>query len=215
MPKLLLIATDMDDTVVDTYGYILPAIRKHLREKNMLEELKYVDEMTKEGKTSMMFKKEISNIIFKEIVEPGHFMLDADPSLLVQQGYFDALGALQMHFSYLVKSVVCTHRGFNKNGGKLTNEWLIKNQGSDVFDEIHCIDPKEHPDKIKYLQSIYPDYEILLLDDNPFGNTTEVREPCKEVVIYDAINKFDCYSNQNKFTTLDEFIKLCISIIRS
>lgn len=215
MAKLLLIAVDLDDTAVGTYDYIYPEIKRFFRKKGMTEELAYVEKMHAAGKTSMMYRKDVSDIVFEEIIKPGHFMRDAEPSLLIQQGFFEAIEALKAHYSYLIKNVICTHRGFKKDGLQLSREWLIKNEGLDLFDEIHSIKSKDHRNKVEFLKSTYPEYEILLLDDNPLGDIETVHPPMKELLVYDQINKFDGYVNQRKFTNIDDFIQQCISIIRS
>lgn len=104
-----------------------------------------------------------------------------------------------------LKVVICTHRGDNISAWMSTYNWLNKREMMEegVIDFIHSINHVRHSDKIEYLKSFYQTDKILLVDDNPFGSTSVVRDKCDNVVVYDKIDKFKSHENQELFSDLD------------
>lgn len=113
-----------------------------------------------------------------------------------------------------LKVVICTHRGNNTSAWMSSYNWLNKREmiETNMIDMIHSISHVEQKDKIAYLKSIYVGEEVLLVDDNPFGSTSTIHDHCKEVLIYDAIDKFDGYVNQDVFSDHEDLLKRILSM---
>lgn len=113
-----------------------------------------------------------------------------------------------------LKTVICTHRGDNTSAWMSSYNWLNKRDmiETGMIDMIHSISHIEQKDKIAYLKAMYPGQPILLVDDNPLGSTSTIHDHCKEVLIYDAIDKFDGYVNQDRFTDHKDLLQRIINM---
>ncbi|AEV89676.1 hypothetical protein OBP_239 [Pseudomonas phage OBP] len=210
MAKKVLLAVDMDDTLTETRLIILKDIYNRLIQNGRLAEATYVNQNY--HISPLLWSKEMCDVVYEYVIESGDFMWCASPAKLVRDGLADLLRAFSDHqWGPYFKSVVCTHRGFHKSGLLATTDWLIRHNCDDVFSEVHALDPKEHPNKIDFLRKVYPDYEILLLDDNPFHDPHLVHPYSDEVLIVETEHALPGYVNQEKFTDLDD---LKVRIIR-
>lgn len=113
-----------------------------------------------------------------------------------------------------LKVVICTHRGNNTSAWMSSYNWLDKREmmETSMIDMIHSISHIEQKNKIEYLKMMYPGGTILLVDDNPFGSTSTVHERSEEVLIYDEIDKFDGYVNQDRFTNHENLLERIINM---
>lgn len=204
MAKKVLLAFDMDDTFTDTRGEIYHSLAYQLHEKKLTEEYTYLT--AHPHVTPLLWSKKMCGAVFEHVVQHGHFMRHAQPSPLMFSGLLEFLRTMLSHnWGPYITSVICTHRGFHEHGHSNTAEWLDRHNASDVFSEIHALDPAIHPNKLEFLRKQYPDYEILLLDDNPLHDPHTVHPRSDEVLIYEGIHTLPGYVNQDKFTTIEDF----------
>lgn len=101
---------------------------------------------------------------FIDMLEDGSFMLKAD-----MRPYFIQTVAMLVRDGFSVG--ICTHRGYHDKGERYTRKSLSKHLS--LFDHIHCLSSREHPDKIAYLNEKYGEGTWILVDDNP---VTAVRD---------------------------------------
>lgn len=113
-----------------------------------------------------------------------------------------------------LKCVICTHRGNNTSAWMSTYNWLNEREmiETNIIDMIHSISHVEQKNKIEYLKLMYPGEPILLVDDNPFGSTSTVHKRSEEVLIYDRIDKFDGYANQDVFIDHQDLLRRVINM---
>ncbi|UOX39511.1 putative acetyltransferase [Aeromonas phage ZPAH34] len=205
--KKLVIAFDKDDTLVNTGAYINEQIKLFFAKNNMAEELEQVSEL--EHYTSTLnYPPNIKSHIDREIVGPGHFMLYAKPTPIGTRASMRFFQDFKRLYPDHVEYVVCTHRGYHKEGLNYTQRWLKTTMIDYLFDDIHVLDPAKNPNKITFLKEKYPDKEILLLDDNPLGDHHTVHPEMKELVIYNRLNRFPAYQNQYEYKGISDLLEL-------
>lgn len=204
MAKKVLLAFDMDDTFTNTRREIIRGMFNKLTLHKLKTELDYV--LENKDITPLLWTKVMCNSVFEHVVQYGEFMKTATPSPLMEMGLVDLLNKLLSHnWGPYLTSVVCTHRGFHEDGFGHTDEWLKHHNADGVIQDIHVLNPKDHPNKLNFLRKQYPEHEILLLDDNPFHDPHTVHPYSDEVLIYEGIHSLPGYVNQDKFTTLEDF----------
>jgi hypothetical protein len=86
--------------------------------------------------------------------------------------------------------------------------WLETAMLIHLIDDIHMLDGKDDPNKVEYLKKLYPDSEIILVDDNPCHDFTKDHPEMKELVIYDKVNKYEGYSNQKTFESVSQLVEM-------
>ncbi|WNV45985.1 HAD-like protein/GNAT family N-acetyltransferase [Aeromonas phage AerS_266] len=205
--KKLVIAFDKDDTLVNTGAYINENIKQFFAKNNMLEELEKVIELEQHTST-LNYPLEIKLHVDREIIRPGHFMLHARPTPIGTRSSMRFFQDFKEKYPEHVSYVICTHRGYHKEGLNYTKRWLKTAMIEHLFDRIHVLDPAKHPDKIVYLKEHHPNTEILLLDDNPLGDHHTVHPTMKELVIYNRLNRFPAYRYQYEYKGIGDLLEL-------
>lgn len=213
VPKLIL-AFDMDDTLVDTYGFIYAFMLQFYTDRGMETELNYIMEMHKKGHSSLSWRKDESDDVFYQIIKKHTYMVDAKPTMLLSSDFISLCERLIEQYKDDIKFVICTHRGFTKYGKPLTEEWLEDNKVDHIFKTVHALDRKEHANKVAFLKEQYPGSEIRLVDDNPMHDGETVHPYMPELVIYDKITALPGYSKQRKWTGNIPFLNMCYQILK-
>lgn len=205
MNKVLL-ALDMDDTLCDTQNEVVSRLREILYDLGYFEQLKDVynfSHLNKIEKThsTMLYPGELRTIINEEIIIPGEYIKTVKPTSLITDG---GLTATLFHLKNKIdlSVIIATHRPENPQSVKDTKKWLDDNNFSPFVNAMHFINSKIHSNKINYLKSLYPDYRILLLDDNPLGDLNTIHSHNHNVLVYEKLCIYPCYSQQSKFTNV-------------
>lgn len=210
----VLLATDVDDTLCNTAEFIINELLHNLSNRGKEEEFKYVlDNM--DTVPTLLFRDDIKDIIFESIISRGDYMHLAKPSALLATGYDVLIREFKDEYPEHFTSVVCTHRGFTELGKNKTASWLNYHDVDDCFDEIHSIKSSLYPNKIEYLSALFPEHQILLLDDNPLHLPKETVPYIKELLIYDGITQLPGYENQTKFKDLTDLTTIIENLILS
>lgn len=199
---------DMDDTLVNTNGYILNKLRNHLIKTKDTKYLEIVDETIKYGKSSLLFENELRDLVFKVCIEDGGFSLLASPSKLVNNdllAFFKRATDIGKHIH------ICTHRGFLKNGKYNTDSWLHAYHLDGYITDVHVLNSAEHPDKTKFLSKHYGD-NYLLVDDNPLHNPGEHHQANRNLVVYTGINQLDAYAYNLRTDNPIDFLNKCLEV---
>lgn len=139
---------DMDDTAFDTHNFMLC----------------YLMNFGIYPGTDTYITPENGHEPFVEMLNDGRFMLEAN-----MRDYFIQTVAMLVREGFSVG--ICTHRGYHAKGERYTRKALAKHLS--LFDHIHCLDSREHPNKIDYLNAVYGEGTWILVDDNP---VTAVRD---------------------------------------
>lgn len=154
----------------------------------------------------------VSKFIYENVIIKRTYMDEATETELFK-GIKEVI-EMAKEFRKDLKAVICTHRGDNTSAWMSTYNWLNKREmiENNMIDMIHSISHIEHKDKIAYLKAMYPGQPILLVDDNPFGSTSRYHDYSKNVLVYDAIDKFDAYVNQDRFTDHKDLLQRVINL---
>lgn len=210
MHKLVL-AFDMDNTLVKTDEKVFELAIKFCREnklkKNEKELIACRDVKGNYDKLSANTKV----IIYDEVISKRVYMDLADGSKLIEDDFGTHLKDIRELFPE-VKIVICTHRGDNGEARMSTFNWLDNRNLIAYFDKIYSISHIKNSDKIEFLKSRNEGSIILLVDDNPFGSGSKVRDKCDEVLVYDGVVDLPCHENQTKFIDMTE-LKRKIAIL--
>lgn len=201
--KKIILAFDMDDTLVRTGDYLHFNLRHLLKMESRPDLIAEIDELREKGYSTMNYPLHLKELIDKHFVGTGQFMLDAQPSELCSLKDISSLRDLLQEFQGIIIPLICTHRGFHEYGDQYTRVWIERRGLSTLFGNVHCIDPQEHKDKIVYLKSLYPDDEIVLVDDNPLGRHDGVHEFRKEILLYEEENPLTAYGEMKKIKSMN------------
>lgn len=139
---------DADDTAFDTHNFMLC----HLMNWGIYPG------------TDTYITPENGKQPFVDMLASGDFMLHAN-----MRPYFIQTVAMLVREGFSVG--ICTHRGYHEKGERNTRKVLAPHLS--MFDHIHCLDSREHPDKIAFLDEKYGKGTYILVDDNPI---TAVRD---------------------------------------
>lgn len=204
MSKIVL-AFDMDDTLTKTNAYINKHIKIYFQQNNMMKEYDFI--INNEATLStMMYPDWIKVHVDREIIGPGLYMLNSEPTQLGLRNCWRELQDFKNEYPSEISYVICSHRGFHVFGDLYTRTWLETMMLSHLIDDIYMLDGKDNPNKVEYLKSIYPDSEIILVDDNPCHDFTKDHPEMEELVIYDKVNKYEGYSNQKTFESVSQLV---------
>lgn len=207
MSKVLLVL-DMDDTLCNTQEEVVIRLRRKLYDKAAWDDLKWVYNSVhanrKDGKHStMLYPPHLRDIINKDIIQEGSYIKTVTPTTLITDGLLThMLFRLRDLLGKDFKTVIGTHRNGERDVFENTADWLDRVEFSQYIDDIHFINNTQHRNKIDYLKSIYSEHEILLLDDNPFGDLHTVHAPNESVLVYQELCNYDAYKHQNKFRSV-------------
>lgn len=203
----LVLAFDMDNTLVKTDEKVFE-LAIDFCEKNGLKENKKELIACRDIKGNYdKLSEGTKEIIYKEVIEKRVYMDLADGSKLAMDNFNEHLKDIKDLFPE-VKIVICTHRGDNGEARMSTFNWLDKRNMIEHFDMIYSISHIDNSDKIEFLESRNEGCIVLLVDDNPFGSSSKVREKCESVLIYDGVVSLACHENQNRFVSMSELKKL-------
>jgi len=139
---------DMDDTAFDTHNFMLC----------------YLMNWGIYPGTDSYITPENGKQPFIDMLEDGRFMLEAN-----MRDYFIQTVAMLVRDGF--SAGICTHRGYHDKGERNTRKSLEKHLS--LFDHIHVLDSRQHPDKIAYLNEVHGEGTYVLVDDNP---VTAVRD---------------------------------------
>lgn len=209
--KKVLLAVDLDDTLCDTQTEVVLRLRERLYGRADWEELARVYEYyhlnQESGQFStMLYPQHLRNLITNEVIKPGHYVRTVKPTALKDE-LTHAISFLRASLGESFTAVVATHRSQEQNVRQGTAEWLMAHDAELLFDELHFIDSQAHANKIAYLKHRFPEHEILLLDDNPFGDPRTIHPHDPAVLVYDKLCNYLGYQHQNRFTTTSSLIK--------
>lgn len=204
MNKVLL-ALDMDDTLCDTQSEVVLRLRRYLYERAMWDDLKDVYRRSAINKmiqtqSTMLYPEHLRKIIAEEIIGQGDYIKTVKPTSLITGLYLPRLIEKLKHQlgEHNFQVVIATHRNAEKGALENTAAWLFDNKMELFIDDMHFI---QGSNKIDYLTAQYPDHQICLLDDNPFGNLEKVHPFNPAVMIYDRLAVYDVYQHQNRFVS--------------
>lgn len=189
----LVLAFDMDDTLCNTQSEVYKRTLKYCFDNLLMEEYGFLIEHPEMPFSD--YQGKLKKIMIENIIEKREYMDTPDPTKLMVK-LISELKGLRKYFSGQVKFVICTHRGNNISAWLSTYNYLKRHGIQDDFDMIHSIDFEINKDKLKYLERMYPNSEIILVDDNPFGSKSEVREFDSRILIYNEIANYKCHKNQ-------------------
>lgn len=208
MSKVLL-ALDMDDTLCDTQEEVVIRLRRKLYDTAAWDDLKWVYDSVHANRkhgthSTMLYPPHLRDIINKEIIQEGGYVKTVKPTKLITDGEFvKMLYRLRDVLADDLTTVIATHRNNEQEVYQGTVDWLDGVDFSKHLNDLHFIDSREYGNKIEYLKLLYPEHEILLLDDNPFGNLQTVHHPHESVLVYEGLCTYDAYKHQNKFTSVN------------
>lgn len=204
-----ILAFDMDDTVCNTTMSIIVDTIKIAREMGNKPIMRYIV-LNYPEKNISQFDDWVGKFIFENVIIKRTYMDTAEPSELFGfNGVFKEWLTKVKKENEELKAVICTHRGDNTSAWMSSYNWLNKRElmEGDLIDFIHSINSQRQKNKIEYLKNFYGTDRVLLVDDNPFGSTNTVVEYCRNVLIYNNINKYKSHANQDVFTTLEDLRK--------
>lgn len=202
---------DMDDTLVATKVILLTLAINRAKVLGDFAMANVFNDAYVKGLDIVELDKVYQDFIEDQIIIERKYMDIADPSNLILDiglgDFYLGLQFLRKLYGERLLINICTHRGDNAEAVASTHNWLVDKNLRDCFDNIHSIHYTQ--DKLEYLRSIYKEDKILLVDDNPFGSSKQVRPANKEVLIYDGHRKLPCHQNQKKFVCLED---ICMMI---
>lgn len=119
-------------------------------------------------------------LLTKLFLEPGDTVLVEDPTFIDAQNVLRFSGAK-------VEGIVCDTEGMNLNvlKGKLANDPSVK--------AIYVIPDFQNPtglcwseERRKHFMDLVSQYNVVVLEDNPYGELSYVHEPYKALAYYDT-----------------------------
>lgn len=199
---------DMDDTFTQTGNYFkdhLFALARRIEDFSMIKEL---EDLQERNVSTMNYPTKLKKIIDDKLVMPGDYMLHSVPTELGCHRAIKLLENFLQRFSDVVELGICTHRGFHIHGEVFTRTWIQERMPDTlVFEHMHCIDGKDHPNKIQYLKEQHPGKHIVLVDDNPLGHQREDdHDHHPEVLLYEKYNPLTGYGNMKKVQGMADVI---------
>lgn len=205
MKKHIMLALDMDGTLTKTAGLLRKEGKSEFVKRQMWNAVKHCRD-NPEG-TTLLWPQYMRDVT-DEIVREGTFMLRVEPTEIVKQGLLSEIATIRkMSWNKRLDTCVCTHRGFHESGEEYTRIWLADQKATHVVDNIHAIDPAKHPNKLEFLEELYPDHEIRLLDDNPLFRTDVPHEYDERLIIVEEEGWIPGYMNQNQFPGVHTFTR--------
>lgn len=205
MHKLVL-AFDMDNTLVKTDEKVFELAIKFCKENKLKKnEVELITCRKAKGNYDKL-NEGTRAIIYDEVISKRTYMDLADGSKLVDDAFGDHLRSIKFLFPE-VKVTICTHRGDNGEARMSTFNWLDKKNLIEYFDMIYSISHINNSDKIEFLKSRNEGLMVLLIDDNPFGSSSKIREKCGDVLVYDEVVQLPCHKNQDRFVNMMELKK--------
>lgn len=207
------LAFDMDNTFCRTSESVLNSFRKHCMNVWEFPALEYL-RANENILPVCKFDKHIQKMIHDNVIIKRTYMDEAKPTELFGElnELVDLIVSLKRRVPDL-KTAIVTHRGDNIDAWRSTYNWLSTHKALDAIDTIHSIDSTRFPDKVAYLKHVYETDNFLLVDDNPFGSTSVVRERCKQVLIYNGVDSFESHQNQDIYCNRDDIVKRVLSMI--
>jgi len=207
--KKVLLAVDLDDTLCDTQTEVVNRLRQILYGLAQFDDLydvyrRYHTNLQTGTQSTMLYPEHLRKLINPLIIREGSYVNTVKPTaLLTNGGLRNLVENLRMILGDRFTSVVATHRNHEASVQTNTDTWLVNHGARDLFDDLHFIHGGQYANKIAYLKEHYPDHEIVLLDDNPFGDLQSVHEynPC--VMVYEELCHYDAYQHQRKFRSIE------------
>lgn len=207
--KKVLLAVDLDDTVCDTQSEVVIRLRQILYGLAQFDDLydvykRYNTNLRLGTESTMLYPEHLRILINTWIIREGSYVSTVKPTQLLSSGGLrNLVENLRILMGDRFTCVVATHRNHEAAVRENTETWLVNQNARQLFDDLHFIHGGRHANKIAYLKEHYPDHEILLLDDNPFGDLHTVHEfdPC--VLVYEELCTYDAYQHQRKFRNIE------------
>ncbi|UVD32138.1 hypothetical protein [Vibrio phage phiKT1028] len=194
------ISFDMDDTLTATHSYI----RDNLTPTTD-DNLAAMQECDERGHAYINASKDLQTDIYHQILHPEEFMLKAGIARWVEN-HFEEFCELIADLKELGHTFsICTHRGWTESGHQKTQTWLLE-KCLNLFEQIHCLDSKEVPCKLNYLQGIYGD-RFVIVDDNPYHGVDRQKEVKYHGNVLQCVGEHTVpeYVHFTTFTTFPEF----------
>lgn len=219
MNKPIPLFFDMDDVQSDTNSFIisellghvfpkqfrvvgkkpnLEALHEHLIIHDDIHTLAFQEKLKRHSPG----KFDVFNALVKEhILDKGDYMLNVNP-------IHDVINFIGTNVAQAVKEKrvtlgLITHRGFHAEAEERTMDWLDRQKISYLYEHIHVLDYREHPDKIAFLKKLYGE-DFYLVDDNPIVSDSIIPHH-KQLIIYTNGRKhLPRYSNQVRVGTAGE-----------
>jgi hypothetical protein len=219
MSKVLLVL-DMDDTLCDTQSEVVIRLRRKLYDRAAWEDLMWVYDSFNANRihrthSTMLYPPHLRDIINTEIIQEAGYIKTVKPTTLVTDGKLgEMITRLRAQLGDDLKTIIGTHRNGERNVFEDTIDWLDRANFSQYIDNFHFISNTRHRNKIEYLESFFPEYKIVLLDDNPFGDLHTVHEPNESVLVYQELCTYDAYTHQNKFKSVDILADMIMDLAR-
>lgn len=208
MSKVLL-AIDMDDTLTDTQEEVVLRLRHKLYDTAAWDDLKWVYDAVHANRknglhSTMLYPEHLRKIITRDIIREGSYVKTVKPTKLITDGEFlNMLYRLKDILADDLTIIIATHRNAESGVQENTHDWLDRYDISRHLNGVHFIHGGKHSNKIDYLKSLFPEHEILLLDDNPFGDLHTVHAPNESVLVYQELCNYEAYKHQNKFSSVN------------
>lgn len=139
---------DMDDTLVETYK-IMSAVLTKLGVD--VTHGQYFTPDNTDGKIHILLES------------PDLYMVNP----VIAEGAVETLSWLQHDRGHTLS--ICTHRGFHKEGRKLTQDFVERELGSEgiEFNNMFVLDPAKYPCKFGFLDAVYGSGNYIIIDDRP------------------------------------------------
>ncbi len=196
---------DMDDTLVATKPTLLRLSYERAVELGNKQLANIFKETVYLGKDITELDKGVQDFVEQEVIVKRTYMDIANPSDMILRlgltGFCDKLDGLVNKYGDDLQINICTHRGDNDAAWRSTYNWLVKYSLYRFITRIHSIDFTT--DKLDYLKSWYKGDTVLLVDDNPFGNSKQIRPTDDSVLIFDGHRKLPAQTNQRKYISFD------------
>lgn len=196
---------DMDDTWVSTKSTLLRLSYMRAVELGNKTLASIFKEAVRTRKDITELSKEAQDFVEKEVIAKRTYMDIAGPSdMLLRPGlhnYCDWLESLTCKYGDALQINICTHRGDNDQAWRSTYNWLVKHSLYRFITRIHSID--HTTDKLEYLNTWYKGEHILLVDDNPFGSSKQIRKTDDSVLIYNGHRKLPSQTNQRLYKSTE------------
>lgn len=204
------LAFDMDDTLCNTHKEVHKRVLDYCLNNLYVNEATYLAENPDVHFSD--YEGQLKEITLGEVIMKRTYMDTAEPTELFNN--LDWLFKnLREKFGKSIKIVICSHRGDNIDAWMSTYNYLKSNGIVDQFDMIHSIDSRINKNKLEYLERMYPESKILLVDDNPFGSKNEIKEFDSRVLIYGEVVQNKCSLNQSLFINHVDLLSSVCSLL--
>lgn len=179
---------DMDDTLTRTTDYFVNRTKEILAERNDTQGVEEFTRLAESGTFRHLYGEKYVSIN-KAIVDDRQYILNVNPTALFN--YFFLVPGNQpdgVNFNIL------THRGVDKRSIQFTKSWFDKFTLAAQVGKIHSICHNKNPSKLEYLNSLHPDGDFILIDDNPLFFVDREHPFSDKIRIFDKHSSYKAYA---------------------